>query len=290
MTEPRVILYYLSLLFYPISSRLTILYDMEVSRSLIQPWTTIPSILLIFLIIGFAFYIARKRPLISFCIIFYFLNHLIEGSIFNLELIYEHRNYLPSMLLFVPCAEFLIYIIDYFRDKKIIRFAAVLIIAVILLGEGSITYSRNKTVSDDFLLWSDNITKSPLLSRPHTNLGRIYYIRNEKEKALQEYEKAIMLNNFGSREAFAIQEYNLGLFYFERKQDETAMDYFRKSSERIPQFIQNYIQIAEIKLRHNQIKEAKQLIGDKLKKYPDSPELKGMYTSILLKEVRVNDN
>ena len=289
LTEPRVILFYLSLLFYPISSRLTLLYDMEVSRSLTQPWTTIPSILLIFLIIGFAFYIARKRPLISFCIIFYFLNHLIEGSIFNLELIYEHRNYLPSMLLFVPCAEFLIYIIDYFRDKKIIRFAAVLIIAVILWGEGSITYSRNKTVSDDFLLWSDNITKSPLLSRPHTNLGRIYYIRNEKEKALQEYEKAITLNNFGSREAFAIQEFNLGLFYFERKQDETAMDYFRKSSEIIPQYIQNYIHIAEIKLRHNKIKEAKQFISDKLERYPDSCELLELYSFILLKDGRIND-
>jgi len=220
---------------------------MEVSRSLIQPWTTIPSILLIFLIIGFAFYIARKRPLISFCIIFYFLNHLIEGSIFNLELIYEHRNYLPSMLLFVPIAEFIIYTIDYFSHKKIIQFIVALAIAVILFGEADITYNRNKIVSDDFQLWSDNIDKSPGLSRPHTNAGRIYYINNEKEKALQEYEKAIMLNNFGSREAFAIQEYNLGLFYFERKQDETAMDYFRKSSEIIPQYIQNYIHNSENK-------------------------------------------
>jgi tetratricopeptide (TPR) repeat protein len=290
LTEPRVILFYLSLLFYPAGSRLTFLYDMEVSRSLLHPWTTIPSILLILFIVGFAFYIARKRPLISFCIIFYFLNHIIEGSFFSLELIYEHRNYLPSMLLFVPCAEFLVYIIDYYRDKKIIRFAAVLIIAGMLLAESSITYNRNKTVSDDFLLWSDNIAKSPNLSRPHTNLGRIYYIRNEKEKALQEYEKAVILNNFGSREALAIQEYNIGLYYFEKKQDDKAFDYFRKSSEIIPQFIQNYIQIAEIKLRHNQIKEAKQLIGDKLKKYPDSPELKEMYSSILLKEGRIIDN
>jgi len=290
LTEPRVILFYLSLLFYPTGSRLTFLYDTEVSRSLLHPWTTIPSILLILFIVGFAFYIARKRPLISFCIIFYFLNHIIEGSFFSLELIYEHRNYLPSMLLFVPCAEFLIYIIDHFRDKKIIRFAAVLIIAVMLLGESSITYNRNKTVSDDFLLWSDNIAKSPSLSRPHTNLGRIYYIRDEKEKALQEYEKAVVLNNFGSREALAIQEYNIGLYYFEKKQDDKAFDYFRKSSEIIPQFIQNYIQIAEIKIRHNQIKEAKQLIGEKLKQYPDSPELKEMYSSIQLKEGRINGN
>jgi len=87
LTEPRVILFYLSLLFYPISSRLTLLYDIEVSRSLLQPWTTVPSILLILFIISFAFSIARKRPLVSFCIIFYFLNH------------YAEKKYCPSILL-----------------------------------------------------------------------------------------------------------------------------------------------------------------------------------------------
>jgi protein O-mannosyl-transferase len=283
LTEPRVILFYLSLLFFPVSSRLTLLYDIEVSHSLFQPWTTIPSILLILFIIGFAFYIARKRPLISFCILFYFLNHVIEGSFFPLELIYEHRNYLPSMLLFVPVAEFVIFIMNHMSGKKVIQITFILIIAAVLLGEGYITYSRNKTVSDDFLLWSDNIAKSPNLSRPHTNLGRIYHIRDEKEKAVKEYEKAVILNNFGSREAQGIQEYNLGLYYFEIMRDDKALDCFRKSSAIIPQYIQNYVQIAKIKIRHNQIKEAKQLIGDILKKYPESPELKEIYRSILLK-------
>ncbi|PKN52263.1 MAG: hypothetical protein CVU55_08230, partial [Deltaproteobacteria bacterium HGW-Deltaproteobacteria-13] len=289
LTEPRVILFYLTLLFYPISSRLTLLYDVEVSRSLLQPWTTIPSILLILLIIGFAFYLARKSPLISFCIIFYFLNHLIEGSFFSLELIYEHRNYLPSMLLFIPIAEFIISAIDYFSYNKILQILVALSIAIILFGEGDITYSRNEIVSDDFLLWFDNIDKSPALSRPHGNMGRIYYINNEKEKALQEYQKAEALNNFGSKEALAIQECNLGLYYFEEMQDDLAMDYFRKSSEILPEYIQTNIHIANINLRHNKIKEAKHLINEKLKKYPDNYELLALYSFILLKDNQIDD-
>jgi Tfp pilus assembly protein PilF len=289
LTEPRVILFYLSLLFYPISSRLTLLYDIEVSRSLLHPWTTIPSILLILFIIGFAFYIVRKRPLISFCIIFYFLNHLIEGSVFSLELIYEHRNYLPSMLLFVPLAEFIIYAIDYFSYQKIIQFIVALSIAIILFGEGDITYNRNKIVSDDFLLWFDNIDKSPGLSRPHGNLGRIYFIYNEKAKALREYEKAIILNKFGSKESLAVQEYNLGLFYFEEMKDDLAMGYLKKSSEILPEHIESIILIAEIKLRQNKIKEADQIIKDKLKKYPHNSELLELYSFILWKDGRIND-
>lgn len=271
MTQPRVILFYLSLLFYPIGSRLTFLYDIDVSRSLLQPWTTIPSILLILFIIIFAVYIARKRPLISFCIIFYFLNHLIEGSIFNLELIYEHRNYLPSMLLFIPIAEFIIYVIDYFSYNKIIQFIVALGIAIIITGEGDITYTRNKIVSDDYLLWFDNIEKSPALSRPHANTGRIYFMYNQKEKALQEYKKAMALNNFGNNDILAIQQCNLGILYFEMMQDEPAMECFRKSSAILPEYIQTNIYMAKIKLRHNKIEEAKQIVLDKLKNTDQSP-------------------
>jgi protein O-mannosyl-transferase len=289
LTEPRVILFYLSLLFYPIISRLTLLYDIDISRSLFQPWTTIPSILLILFIISFAFYIARKRSLISFCIIFYFLNHLIEGSIFNLELIYEHRNYLPSMLVFIPLAEFIIYIIDYFSYKKNIQLIVALGIVIILVAEGDITYGRNKIISDDFLLWFDNIDKSPGLSRPHSNLGRIHFNYNEKTKALQEYEKAIILNKFGSKEALAVQEYNLGLLYFEEMKDDLAMDYFKQSSEAIPQFLQNHIYMAKIQIRRNKIKDAEQIIKDKLLKYPNNSQLLELYSFILLKDGKINE-
>ena len=288
LTQPRVILFYLSLLFYPIGSRLTFLYDINVSRSLFQPWTTIPSIFLIFFTIGFAFYIARKRPLISFCIIFYFLNHIIEGSIFNLELIYEHRNYLPSMLLFVPLAEFIIYIIDYFSYKIIFQFIVALGVVIILFGEGDITYNRNKIVSEDFLLWFDNIDKSPGLSRPHANMGRIYFIYNKKEKALQEYKKAMILNNFGNKDILAIQQCNMGMLYFEMRQDDLAMDCFRKSSEILPEYIQTNIHMAKIKLRHNKVKEARQIVEDKLKKYRSDPAVMELYGLILLKDGQIN--
>lgn len=284
LTEPRVVLFYLSLLFYPVHSRLTFLYDIEVSRSLLQPWTTIPSIVLILSIIGLACLIARKHPLISYCTIFYFLNHVIEGSIFNLELIYEHRNYIPAMLLFVPPALFIIYIFNYFSYRKFIRFLIILGVSAILIVEGDNTYNRNKTVSSDYLLWLDNINKSPRLSRPHSNLGIIYFLHNENEKALREYEKALSLNNFGKRKILGFQYFNLGVLYLEQKQDDLALNYFIKSAAINPDDIQNYIYMAKIHLRHNKIKEARQVVEGKLKKYPHHSELSELYRIIQLKE------
>jgi protein O-mannosyl-transferase len=289
LTEPRVIVFYLSLLLYPISSRLNFLYDVDISRSFLQPWTTIPSILLIFCIIGFAFYIAKKRPLISFCIIFYFLNHLIEGTIFNLELIYDYRNYVPAMLLFIPFAQLIIYAIDYFSYKKNIQFIVALGIAILLFGLGDITYSRNKLVSDDPLLWFDNIEKAPGLSRPHASMGAFYFNHDEKEKALKEFKKAIALNNWGgSNVSQGIQEYNLGVYYFMEMKNDLAVKHFRKASIN-HDYIQNFIYIAKIKLRQNKIKEVKQVIKDKLNKHPDKSELLELYSLILLKDGRIDD-
>jgi len=289
LTEPRVIIFYLSLLFFPINSRLTLLYDIDFSRSLFQPWTTLPAILLILAALGFAIYLAKKRPLVSFCILFYFLNHLIEGTVFNLELIYEHRNYLPAMLLFVPAAEGIINALDYFRNKKFIQMVVAAGIVVIIVAAGYGTYQRNGIISDDLLLWVDNIRKSPRLSRPHSNLGRIYFNDRLLDKARVEYDKAIALNNFGSKQALAIQEFNSGLLYFRETNNDLALKYFQRSSVVLPEYLPNTIHIAKIKMRQNNIPEARRIIENKLKKYPMNSQLLELYSLILLKDGKINE-
>lgn len=284
LTEPRVILFYLSLLFYPINSRLTLLYDLDVSRSLFQPWTTITVILLIAIIIASAFYIAKKRPLISFCIIFYFLNHIIEGTIFPLELIYEHRNYLPSMLLFVPLGEFVIYALDNLSRKKSLQIAVACFIVIFLVGMGYITYIRNEIVGDDFKLWADNSNKYPKLSRPHSNLGNAYIKTGQRAKGLEQYKIALKLNNFGGIYARAIQEHNLGLYYFQEKKYSQALPYFESSCKVLPYYLPNLIYISKIKLTNNKISEAQSLIGEQIERYPDNPELIELFSLILYKE------
>jgi len=188
------------------------------------------------------------------------------------------------MLLFVPFAEFIIYISDYFSYNKFLRILIIIGVTVILIGEADNTYRRNKIVSSDYLLWIDNIDKSPRLSRPHSNLGIIYFLHNENEKALAEYEKALSLNNFGKRKILGFQYYNTGLLYFEEMRDDLALAYFGKSAAINPDDIQNYIYIAKIHLRHNNVEEARKIVEDKLKKYPHHSELSGLYRIIQLKE------
>jgi len=96
LTQFRVVLYYVTLLIYPHPSRLNLDYDFPISKTILDPPTTLISISIIVALIGYSIYSARKRPILSFCILWYFGNLVIESSIFPLEMVFEHRLYLPA--------------------------------------------------------------------------------------------------------------------------------------------------------------------------------------------------
>ena len=80
MTQPRVFVLYLTQILYPLPARLSIEHDIDLSTSLLQPWTTLPALVFVVVIIIGALFQIRQRPLLSFAILFFFLNHLVESS------------------------------------------------------------------------------------------------------------------------------------------------------------------------------------------------------------------
>ncbi|MHB1141363.1 MAG: hypothetical protein ACYC1T_06365 [Sulfuricaulis sp.] len=97
ITEPRVLFFYISLLFAPSISRLGHQHDdIAISTSLIAPWTTLPSLLSILALVAAGFYFRRSNPLLGIGLLWFFAGHLIESTIYPLEIAHEHRNYLPS--------------------------------------------------------------------------------------------------------------------------------------------------------------------------------------------------
>ena len=97
LTQLRVVLHYLTLLIFPISSRLNLDYDFPVSKSLFNPPGTFFSLVVILFFIGIGVWKMKRWPALSFFIFWYFGNLVIESSIIPLEMVYEHRLYLPSI-------------------------------------------------------------------------------------------------------------------------------------------------------------------------------------------------
>jgi len=117
LTQFRVVLYYITLLIYPHPSRLNLDYDFPISRTIFDPPTTLISILIIAGLIGYSIWTAKKRPVLSFCILWYFGNLVIESSIFPLEMVYEHRLYLPVVGPFVLFSIMVIRGIEMMKNK-----------------------------------------------------------------------------------------------------------------------------------------------------------------------------
>ena len=235
LTEPRIVIFYLSQIFYAVPNRLSIEHDVQVSTSLLQPWSTLPAILAIFLMIAIGLLLIRKQPMVSLAILFFFLNHAIESSIIPLELIFEHRNYLPSMFLFLPIAYGIVSMIEHYKQKNL-ALSRVLVIfsALLLVCFGSSTHIRNMAWATEKSLWEDAIKKAPNSNRPLHNLAWGYYVKiGRYDKALELYARSLDLqrnNNFSKSLALN----NMALIYFHKKDVMRAIGLWKQALELNP--------------------------------------------------------
>jgi hypothetical protein len=69
--------------------------DFAISRTLWNPWTTLPAIALILGAAAYASASSRSRPVLAFGVLWFVAGHLLESTVFPLEIYFEHRNYLP---------------------------------------------------------------------------------------------------------------------------------------------------------------------------------------------------
>jgi len=136
LTESRVLCFYLSLIFIPRINEFGLFHDdIPISISFLEPWTTITSILFITVLIASAIYFRKRKPLFTFGIFWFFIGHLLESTVFALEIAHEHRNYLPSMGIILAASSLL-------SVEKISRSKLLACFILISLVLGSITYLR----------------------------------------------------------------------------------------------------------------------------------------------------
>jgi len=98
LTETRVVSTYVNLIVFPRINAFSLFHDnLVLSTSIINPITTLLSIAFLSLISIAAVLFRHKNPLFTLGIAWFFIGHLLESTIYPLELMHEHRNYLPSV-------------------------------------------------------------------------------------------------------------------------------------------------------------------------------------------------
>jgi Tfp pilus assembly protein PilF len=244
LTEFRVVIYYISLIIFPHPKRLNLLHDFTLSNSFIDPPTTLLSFIAILGAVAAAIWLARKERLLSFCILWFIGNLVIESSVINLEIIFEHRLYLPSMFII------LIFVMLVFRFARSKQKGGVFLLAVAITFSVW-TYQRNIVWSDDVLLWKDCVVKAPHKSRQHYNLGVVLARKGDLNKAIEEYRAALKI-----KPDYVDAYYNLGNAFIRKGDAGAAIHNYRMALQNNPDFYKAYYNIAKILYGQGKIDEA----------------------------------
>lgn len=104
MTQTRVLWDYIAQLLLPSGLRMGLIHDdFAISRSLTDPPTTVIAVAA-WLTVVIVLVMWRRSVavrLIAFGLTFFLTGHLVESTVFPLEIYFEHRNYLPAVGLLI---------------------------------------------------------------------------------------------------------------------------------------------------------------------------------------------
>ena len=308
LTELRVVAWYLSLTAAPLPWRLHLLHDFPLSSSLFNPLSTLWSLLFLAGLLAGAFALAKRHRLFSFAI-FWFLGCLvIESSIIPLEIIYEHRLYVPTMLpalLPVVLANRLLK-----SNKALIAF-----LCCVTACLGGLTHYRNMQWGDGVSLLENDLAVSDS-ARTHYNLGHVLFLKGNLERSVVEYEagfardgkalesakhdnekleiKTRMASSYNTLAAAHIKlqdaqkamtcyekalelepdhylaRKNLGLLLAKTGRVHESIVHFRKTIELNPEMAENYANLADALVALGRFEKAIDNYGKALEIQPDS--------------------
>lgn len=185
LTEPRVLVDYLSLLWLPRQFSSGVFNDQyTVSTSLLLPVTTLPALLAVFTLIAGAWKLHKRYPAFALAVLFYFSGQLLESTSIPLELYFEHRNYVPALLMFWPLG---LWLADTRTQPALKRGLMI----VLPLGLALMTHARAEVWGDvraQALLWAQ---MNPDSARAQANAAQIEMQTGHPQDAIQRLEKLL---------------------------------------------------------------------------------------------------
>lgn len=222
LTEPRVIFLYLSLLALPLPNRLNLNHDISISTGLFSPPQTFFALFGIIAIVLLILLLFHRSRILSFALYWFILNLLIESTIIPLELVFEHRNYLPSVFLFLFVTTTAYQYVSYHKAR--------VIFILLTIALSVMTWQRNVVWASPASLWSDVVAKSPNIARGYINLGKALIddgsdLKNKNIESI--LLKAIELSP-DNGESFM----NLGLYYSETENYDKSIYCLNEASKK----------------------------------------------------------
>lgn len=145
-----------------------------------------------------AFISIRRLPLLAFGLGWFVLQILPTTLIPRNDLLSERNLYLASIGILLAAVVFISHLAHRLAavlgKPRLVDIGAGAIGFAITAGLCVSTVERNALYRDPVFLWSDSVEKSPQKARPHNNLGHAYLLRDDWDRAIEEFRIAAQLN------------------------------------------------------------------------------------------------
>jgi len=200
LTQGRVLWQYLSWMLVPNIIGMGFFHDdIVISRSLWSPFTTAISLLAWCAVLCASLLWHKRYPLMACAFLFYLVAHSMESTVFPLEMVFEHRNYLPSLGFAVLAA------LGVFKGVELVerlrlRVAVCGILGVLVV----LLLVRTNAWSDETSLARFNVINHPQSPRANFFYANALFKRfsQSRELALDEEEqRALAVTSRGYFEA-----------------------------------------------------------------------------------------
>ncbi len=184
LTQPRVLFDYLQNWVVPKLFTSGVFQDhFAKSEGLLSPASTLLTLIGHAVVIAIAILRRKQWPVVAFAVLFFYASHLLESTVVNLELYFEHRNYLAVAFLILPVALF---------ARRRLNHRVFFLIAglVVICLAGFTRYSADVWSSYNNLV-EVSALKAPGSARAQTQYSALLYSDGRAEEALLVLERAI---------------------------------------------------------------------------------------------------
>ena len=235
LTQFAVVATYIRLIFFPINQNLD--YDFPIYNTFLTPEVFL-SFLLLFSIFSLGIYMflrSRTRNsthrIIAFGIFWFFITLSVESSFIPIvDVIWEHRIYLPSVGLFMALTTGIHLLLIKYGQRKLHTIGVAIFVTVIIVFS-VLTYSRNNIWSSEIALWEDIVEKSPQKARPHNILGNVLNKQGRTEEAIEHYLQALRI-----KPDYEKTYNNLGRAFYNQGRFKEAIEYYTHALQIKPDY------------------------------------------------------
>lgn len=194
-TEARVLWFYLQMFVWPDITNMGLYHDdVVISKGWSDPPATLWSVIGWGGMLVIALWSRLRLPVLSFAILWFLVGHSMESSIIPLEIIFEHRNYLPLLGFICLLGYSLVYLAKLAKPSFNFKLATSLLISCACLFSYLTWQRAHYWESEESLFRSlaNNNPQSPISLYSYAEL--LLKKKNQPAEAYQYYLKAANLN------------------------------------------------------------------------------------------------